>query len=169
MESIEFPNRDVMMLYVLPSTTLEVGLPAPAAFENTSQTWYLFHEPSLPTIAKFCQSHLYLKEERLPKRLTQNIFPSIILRMLYSPLSIYDETTRKLSTPTLQVTVRSLRWRKRRGQYVARFGTHSQPNLMVDVGKLLVHSGVVHPQKEKPVIISVWASRRELPNGLESI
>ncbi|PPR03299.1 hypothetical protein CVT24_012607 [Panaeolus cyanescens] len=170
--STAFPDREVLMLYVFPVTSLDGALPAliaPAALENVSQSWYLIHEPMVKNIAEFCRSHLYLKEARLTRRLVQQVFPSIVLRMLYSPIYIYDTSSQKLIGPTLQVTITNIKWVKRKGKYASRYGTVAQPKLTVNVVRLLLLSGVAQAEAGKPLVINVWASRRELPNGLESL
>ncbi|KAF9045348.1 PIN domain-like protein [Panaeolus papilionaceus] len=133
-ESSDFPKREVLMAYVTPLTTEhEPSTITGARFES----WYLFHEPMLPTIAQFCRTHLLWSELSLRKRLMTQLFPSIVIRMLYSLITGFSTSTNRLLGPTLYVTVNSISWKIRKGQFRRQYGSLPQPRLTVSVGSLL--------------------------------
>lgn len=80
-ELSDFPKRDVMMAYISPLTTEhEPSTVSGARFGS----WYLFHEPSLLSIAQFGRTSLLWSQDKFQERLVKRVFPSIVLRMLYS-------------------------------------------------------------------------------------
>ncbi|KAF9052165.1 hypothetical protein BJ165DRAFT_1525021 [Panaeolus papilionaceus] len=154
------------MAYVTPVTTeYESTITSGAHFDS----WYLFREPILPAIAQFCRTHLLWSQPTLGKKLTTHLFPSVVLRMLYSPISGFNRRTNRLLGPTLYVTINNATWKTRKGRFRLQYGSLPQPRFTVSIGSLLQLSGVEQPANPNDAIILVWASRDNLPHGLNSV
>ncbi|PPQ68024.1 hypothetical protein CVT24_002933 [Panaeolus cyanescens] len=164
--SSDFPKRDILMAYISPVTSERDPLTISG---SRFQSWHLFQEPSLAQIANFCRMHLHWNGNKLQKRLVQRVFPSIVVRMLYSPTTFYDSNTNILRGPTLHVTVNNVAWKKRKGYLHERLKGVRQPSFKVSVGTLLLLSGIKPMDESQNPVISFFALQYELPDGLRSI
>ncbi|KAF9047742.1 hypothetical protein BJ165DRAFT_1468006 [Panaeolus papilionaceus] len=160
-ESTGFPNRRLLEYYVAPITTL--------LFTINPDPWYQFCEPSLCDIAIFCQRYLHWSPaSALERNLLQVVFPSVILRMMHLPDTVYDHKTREMTSSTLRVVVNNITWKKRRDEYTSRYGEIPQPLLTVSTARLIRLSGIT-TRGNQNATTHVWANHRDFTSAIGSI
>ncbi|KAF9053496.1 hypothetical protein BJ165DRAFT_1447676 [Panaeolus papilionaceus] len=132
----------------------------PEWYLPSASGWHLFHEPSLLRIKVFCQDELgWTNENTLKERFVKRVLPAITAQMFYSPLVVYSPADTKLATPLHQVTIRNLRWMKRR-----RHSRVPQPRISLFISNLLDVAGLPKSGGEH---ILIWALREMIPYELQ--
>ncbi|PPR00575.1 hypothetical protein CVT24_005460 [Panaeolus cyanescens] len=137
-QALRFPDPRVLSLYTAPLVSKA---------DHYSLSWYLVREPLLTSIRDFWV-----------------IFPAIILRMLYCPLTLYNHELRRLLSPSLQVTITHIAWKLRKGRWRTRYGDTRQPKLTFNTSALLTLMGL--SSQEQDNVTHVWVPMHALPNEL---
>ncbi|PPQ81244.1 hypothetical protein CVT24_009531, partial [Panaeolus cyanescens] len=151
----DFPNAHVTWLYAHPKTS---------EYNSGQPLWYLLRKPNLFAIKEFCHSQLqWVSEEVQIAKFTRIVFPGVVKRMLYFPLTVYDDTSKKLISPGAQVVLERVGWKARKGKFTSRYGSTLQPQLTVSVQKLLEMMGI-QGRNEKIVL---WVAPHALPPKLQ--
>ncbi|KAF9032255.1 hypothetical protein BJ165DRAFT_1410942 [Panaeolus papilionaceus] len=101
----------------------------------------------------------WTNENTLKERFVKYVLPAITARMFYSPLVVYSPADTKLATPLHQVTIRNLRWTKRR-----RHSCVPQPRISLFISNLLDVAGLPKSGGEH---ILIWAPREMIPYELQ--
>ncbi|KAF9476572.1 PIN domain-like protein [Pholiota conissans] len=84
---------------------------------STQTSNWLVNDPALPRISRFCTGALCWPPEEVPNNVKNILWPGVILRMLISPLLMYDsESGRSCRTPRLQMNILKLSVKARRGK-----------------------------------------------------
>ncbi|KAF4618034.1 hypothetical protein D9613_012853 [Agrocybe pediades] len=90
-----FPDLNIVELYVNPLTSLTAGSPPILPDQNQ---WLI---KEIPDIVKFCVLHLgWNTLAKLRTHFKSKLYEAIFLRMIYSPLAIYDPSTRNPAPQT---------------------------------------------------------------------
>ncbi|PPQ78302.1 hypothetical protein CVT24_006500 [Panaeolus cyanescens] len=157
-DTSHFPDAHILSLYASPLLSAIDHCPL--------ESWYLIREPSLIRIRNFCQHQLHWNNEHIIRRkFTDVIFPALIMRILYSPITLYDSEHQRFLGPSLQVNVTRIVWKLRKGRWRLRYGNTRQPKLTFNTSALFALMGFTATQGQDSVT-HVWVPIHALPNEL---